>query len=333
MTELFLGIDGGQSHTEAFVADAKGRVLGRGRGGPSNHAEQPGGRERLAKAVGESVGAALSAAQMPLLEQISFSAAYCAMTGGAEFKEEIIGGLIRAEKLIVAHDAPAALAGGLGGKPGIVVIAGTGSVAYGENERGETAQIGGWGHLFGDEGSGYWIALQAIKRAIYWEDHGFRKLRRAASAVNPNKLENLALSYFNQNSLRALALAVYGEQISRDELAGFAHSVHQAALGGESGAQKIIREGGNALFSLALMTARRLRLSAPQIVCVGGVFQGALTRAEFANLRVRLWPQAEIVEPVLPPPAGALLLAYRAQGRECDEKVIANLKAGSAEAQ
>ncbi len=332
MTEIFLGIDGGQSHTEAFIADARGRILGRGRGGPSNHAEQPGGRERLAKAVSESVGAALSVAQMPCLEKVIFSAAYCAMTGGADFKEEIIGGSIRAEKLIVAHDAPAALAGGLGGKPGIVIIAGTGSVAYGENERGETAQIGGWGHLLGDEGSGYWMALQAIKRAIYWEDYGFRK-RRAEPVVKPNNLENLALNYFNRSSLRALALAVYGEEISRDELAGFARAVHQAAMEGESGAQKIIREGAGALFTLALMAARRLRMPAPQMVGAGGVFRGALTQSEFANLRVRLWPQAQFAAPLLPPTAGALLLAYRAQGREIDDKVLANLKAGSAQAQ
>ena len=99
MEELYLGVDGGQSRTEAVVADRDGRVLGRGRGGPSNHADQPGGRERLRRAVVESVGSALRAAGGRSIGDTEFAGAHCAMTGGADFKEEVVTSILRARHL------------------------------------------------------------------------------------------------------------------------------------------------------------------------------------------------------------------------------------------
>ena len=211
-------------------------------------------------------------------------------------------------------------ADGLIGQPGIVVIAGTGSVAYGENERGETAQAGGWGHLFGDEGSAFWLALQGIKRAIQWQDRAYGR------KSGPNRMAELALTHFGCHTLRELAIAVYGEQIGRDELAGFAAVIHEAALNGESEAQKILREGVDALFALAAMTARRLRWREARLVCLGGVFRGALTRSGFANRCQRWWPEAKIIAPRFDPARGALLLAYKQAGILLEENVLTNLE-------
>ena len=321
MAEIFLGIDGGQSHTEAVVADAAGHILGRGRGGPSNHAEQPGGRERLLRAVSDSVANALSSAGLPAIAEVEFVAAHCAMSGGAEYKTEVISRVLRAKQLEVGHDAPAALWGATGGRPGIVVIAGTGSVAYGENKRGESAQTGGWGHLLGDEGSGYWLALEAIKRAIagYESNAGRRK-------ILPNQLEQLALEHFAQSGLRSLALAIYGEQFSRDEVAAFAQVVQEAAMQGCREAQKIVSQGCATLFNLALITARKIHVRQTLLVCVGGVFRGEPARAAFMGLCKRGWPEASLEQPRFGPSAGALLLAYRAAGRLIDGEVLTNLE-------
>jgi N-acetylglucosamine kinase-like BadF-type ATPase len=200
----------------------------------------------------------------------------------------------------------------------VVVIAGTGSVAYGENERGETAQTGGWGHLLGDEGSGYWLAMEAVKRAVRLSDE-----RRKST---PNPLEKLALEHFQAAHLRALALALYGEKFSRDEIAAFARVVQDAAAGGCLEAERVVRRGGAALFKLAATTARKLRMRRALLACVGGVFRGAAARAEFAGLCARRWPEAELVQPRFDPAAGALLLAYRAAGRVIDDKVLTNLE-------
>ena len=98
-SKIFLGIDGGQSHTEAIIADENGIILGRGLGGASNHAEIPGGRERLENAIINAVGEALKNAKLPPIEEMIFASAHCGMTGGAIYKEEIIGAIFKAEKL------------------------------------------------------------------------------------------------------------------------------------------------------------------------------------------------------------------------------------------
>lgn len=312
---LYIGIDGGQSHTEAVVADAVGNILGRGRGGPSNHADQPGGPERLRRAVEESVGHALSEAGGP--GGAEFLAAYCAMTGGADDKEAIIGSVLRARFLAVGHDAPAALAGAMGGGPGVVVIAGTGAVAYGERADGRALRVGGWGFLFGDEGSGFWVAAEGVRRAM----------RAVDGLAQPTELVKLAPEYFSVPDLANLASAVYREKISRDHLASFAVEVHRAAVGGDAVAKEIISEGGSFLARLAATTVRRLDVPPGEmdIACVGGMFKGELMREVFAAALEGLLGEIRIVQPRFDPAVGALLLAYRLAGRELTGSLLSNL--------
>src|SRR5215471_15972764 len=128
----FLGVDGGQSQTTALVADSQGRILGRGGASASNHTREPGGRERLAQSVNQSVEAALRSAGLLKKKAVAdfrFASAHLAMAGEAEYKEAVIHGLLHSERLIVGHDAHGALAGALAGREGVVVLAGTGSVA------------------------------------------------------------------------------------------------------------------------------------------------------------------------------------------------------------
>jgi N-acetylglucosamine kinase-like BadF-type ATPase len=99
------------------------------------------------------------------------------MTGGADFKEEIIGEIVKAEHFIVGHDAPTALFGATAGKPGIVVIAGTGSVVYGENERGRNRQNRRFGLFVQRRRQRFWLALQTIRLAIKEQD-GLIRVRR-----------------------------------------------------------------------------------------------------------------------------------------------------------
>src|SRR5579859_5681142 len=166
---LFLGVDGGQSSTEALIGDEAGRVLGTGLGGPCNHVGAAEGREKLARAVGESV--ALAAKQAGLdASQMQFEAACFGMSGGSEDKQAILAEILQARKLVVTHDALIALSGATGGEPGVVTIAGTGSIAFGRNAAGETARAGGWGYLFGDDGGGYDIVRQAVRAALRFEE-------------------------------------------------------------------------------------------------------------------------------------------------------------------
>ncbi len=316
-SKIFLGVDGGQSHTEAVVADENGNVLASGFGGASNHAEHPGGRERLRNAILNSVGEALKNANLPPIEKTIFSAAHFGMTGGADYKEKIIGEMVHAEHLIVGHDAPTALFGATAGEPGIVVIAGTGSVIYGENKRGETTKIGGLGYLFSDEGSGFWLALQTIRLAIKEQD----------GMLEPSGLEQLVLNFFGRVKIRELTNDFYNAKITRDDLAGFAKAAHEAAVAGNVIIRDQIKFGANVLVKSVRSAAKRLNFDGEfPVAGVGGMFQGELMRKYFQGILEKKLPNAIFVNPRFNPAIGALLLAYKQAKIEINETLLANLE-------
>jgi N-acetylglucosamine kinase-like BadF-type ATPase len=313
---MFLGVDGGQSHTEAVVADEFGNILGFGLGGASNHAEIPGGKARLRNAVIDSVSEALRITKDEL-RITKFKSAHFGMTGGADYKEEIIREIIDAEILKVGHDAPTALASGTGGKCGIVVISGTGSVIYGENEKSEKARAGGLGYLFSDEGSGFWLAVQTIRLAIKEQD----------GVIENAGLERLVLDYFKVEKIRDLTTPFYNGKVSRDEIAGFARTVHDAALNGNEVLQAQIQFGANCLVENVASVANRLQfVDKFDVVGVGGMFLGEMMRKFFAEILAEKLPDANFIKPRFKPAIGALLLAYRSAKIELSEQLLKNLE-------
>lgn len=316
-TKIFLGVDGGQSHTEAVIGDEYGNILGRGLGGASNHAEIPGGRERLENAILDSVGAALKKANLPPIGATIFAAAHCGMTGGADYKREIIGAIIKSDNLIVGHDAPTALYGATAGTPGIVVISGTGSVVYGENEAGETTQIGGLGFLFSDEGSGFWLAAQTIRLAIKEQD----------GLIKDSGLQKLVSDFFKVSKILELTTAFYNEKVSRDEIAALAKIAHEAAENGNQILQNQIRFGAEILVESVKSAAGKLNF--PQIfvvAAVGGMFQGALMKKYFAESLNKNLPDVKLVEPAFGAAIGALLIAYHQANIEINKTLLSNLE-------
>jgi N-acetylglucosamine kinase-like BadF-type ATPase len=316
-SKIYLGVDGGQSHTEAVIGDGYGNILGCGFGGASNHAEVPGGRMRLRNAIIDSVSTALKKANLPPISETIFASARFGMTGGADYKREIIGEIINAEHLKVGHDAPTALYGATAGKPGIVVISGTGSVVYGENERDETAQIGGLGFLFSDEGSGFWLAAQTIRLAIKEQDN----------LIENSGVEKLVTDFFKVEKIRDLTTAFYNEKVSRDEIAALAKAAHDAAENGNELLRKQIRRGAEILVESVKSATNRLQFTNDfPVASVGGMFRGALLKNYFAKLLSEKVPNAKFVEPVFGPAIGALLLAYRQASLEITEQFLANLE-------
>jgi N-acetylglucosamine kinase-like BadF-type ATPase len=319
--QLFLGVDGGQSHTEAVVADASGVVLGRGHGGPSNHVEAPGGRERLERAITASVGGALAAAGLGPLSLARFAAAHFAMTGEADFKHEIIATIVHADHLDVAHDTPAALAGATAGGAGIVVIAGTGCVAYGENARGQTCRCGGFGFVFGDEGGAFGLARDALRACMRALDHG--------EPLTP--LMRTLTARFDVEDLRLMPMRFYNAKLTRDEVAAAARDVLAAASSGDALAMTAVEAGVASLVDLAQSVARTLDMPSPDVRRVGGLFSNPLWRASFDEQLARALPGATPGAPRLGPPEGAVMLALRAGGVTLSPGVVQALE-GSCEA-
>lgn len=314
---VFLGVDGGQSHTEAIIADGRGNVLGRGTGGASNHAEIPGGRERLVNAVKDSVGAALKSADLPPVDEIIFRSAHCGMTGGAIYKEEIIGAIVKAQDFSVGHDAPTALFGATAGRPGVVVIAGTGSVVFGVSETSETARAGGLGYLFSDEGSGFWLAAQMIRLAIKEQDN----------LLESRGILSLVLDFFKRTEIRQITDDFYNGKVSRDEIASLAKQAHEAAAAGNQAIREQIFYGAGVLTESVNSVACRLKFQSNfPVAGVGGMFRAPLMNEYFKNSLAETVPQAEFVKPRFGPAIGALLLAFRQARIEISEDLLNNLE-------
>jgi N-acetylglucosamine kinase-like BadF-type ATPase len=327
--EYYLGIDGGQSHTTAVIANAEGFIVGRGVSGPSNHTREAGGRERLERAVSESVSDALRVAELMergFVGDFHFHSAHLALTGEPEDKTEVIEQLLNAEHLIIGHDAPGALAGALAGQNGVIVLAGTGSVAYGEVQISPNnlrqARVGGNGYMFGDEGSGFWLGKEALRLAIYGEDR-----EREPS----NVLKTALLTYFKRDSLKAIAEDFYAGFISRDQLASFTMRLDRLARQGEEVSLNLLNQAAVELAQLAEATVNKLGATRRRIPVSygGGVFKSKLLLRQFKAAVKQLLPKAPIVAPHFGPESGALLLAYRNAGKKISKQLLKNLNHGN----
>lgn len=297
---LFLGVDGGQSSTRAIVGDEKGRVIGFGRGGPSNHSDQPGAEERLRSAVCDSV----SEAVRPLgcsLQTTRFDAAYFGMTGGPQGKLEPIRRWINSKQLQVEQDTCSAWAGALEMKPGVVTLAGTGSVVFACDENGRSITVGGFGYVFGDEGSAFGLSRAALVSALAAEQ-GWKDEAKA--------LRSALLDWFQVASADEIRHRFYAGQISRDRFASFAQKL--LLLSAEDPeAEKIVTEAAAALARLALRAHQVLPLNRSLFSGTGGALTAPPVWDRFAGEIQKKLPSAEIQRPRWPPVVGALLLAYR----------------------
>lgn len=315
---LFLGIDGGQSHTEAVIADEKGNILGTGFGGALDHGNLPEGRTRLKNAIVESVNDALQKAGLSNIENTKFVSAHCGLTGGADYKDEIVREIIDAENLVVTHDALTALFGATGGKAGIVVIAGTGSIVFGIDERGKTARAGGLGYIFSDEGSGFWLALETIKLAVKEQD----------GVIADHDLQNSVLDFFKVGAIRELTNDFYNGKISRDKIANFAKTISGQAENGNVFLENLIKFGADCLVENVKGAAKNLEFENGTftVSAVGGMFRGALMKRFFIEILNEKIENAEFCEPKFPPPIGALFLAYQNSNIELNEQMLSNLE-------
>src|SRR6202521_4901153 len=191
-----LGIDAGGTKTVCLLADAQGAVVSEGRGPGANlHAA---GELAVEKVLHEVMETAIG-------DRDISPAAICLGVAGVDRADEartvgaIMRRIARHSRVLVVNDALIALVAGAGDAPGILLNAGTGSIAYGRNATGEAARAGGWGHMIGDEGSGYWIGREALAAVM-----------RAADGRGPEtRLTAELLEHFNIDDTSRLPRIVY----------------------------------------------------------------------------------------------------------------------------
>ena len=318
---LFLGLDGGQSHTRVIIAGATGQILARGSAGPANCGAVAAGRERLIQAVTEAVGQALAEVGRRLATT-RFTAACCGFSGGPDGKRDLLAELLPADYLEVVTDAQIALWGATGGEPGIVVIAGTGAIAFGQNTQGETARAGGWGYIFGDEGGAFGIAREALRAA----------LRQEEGWGSPTLMHKLLLEECAAGSANELMHRFYTDEFPKDKFAALAPLVGKAAAKGDASARQILVKAAHHLASLASAVQGQLFQGEPAVPVapVGGVFQDSLVASEFAKALESPTDSGRqttlVTKPKFEPVAGALRRALLLAGIDFGQTSTANLK-------
>jgi N-acetylglucosamine kinase-like BadF-type ATPase len=314
-----VGVDGGGSKTACRVAGADGTLLGEASAGPSNY--QTVGEAGTLAALAEATAGAVAAAARPLravglclaLAGVDRPADLAAMQRVAvALLDRPAPGLawdVSPERVEIVNDAVAALVGGTGRTAGVVCVAGTGSIAFGMNRAGARARAGGWGHLLGDEGSGYAIGLAAL-----------RAVARAADGRGPaTALTDLVLARCHLDDPSGLIGLVYGGWQPAD-VAGFAPVVGAAAAAGDAVAGGILAEAAAELALAVATVARSLGFLDPdgfrfEVVAAGGSWSGlpGLQERFAAALRGEA-TGATVIAPRRSPVEGAVLLARRAAG-------------------
>jgi len=267
---IILGVDGGGSKTAALAAslDADGRlqVLGRGRGGPSN-LRLAGSRQALAS-LDKAVDEALAGAN---LEGQTFDCAVLALAGAAyaDVREEVGRWAQRrslSADLVVVHDAEPILASCIDEGRGIALILGTGSVAVGVNRGGLKVTLGGWGHWFGDKGSGYHLGRQALSA-----------IAEASDGIGPETaITRFVMERLGVTDPRQILRVMSELGDLRQEVAALAPVVQSAAAMQDEVAQDIVHSAISEAAKLVTALVERLGFSEPYPLAVaGGVVCGS----------------------------------------------------------
>jgi N-acetylglucosamine kinase len=290
-----IGIDAGGTKTVGLLADETGQVLAEARGGGANL--QTHGELEVEKVFDQIID--------ELAEGRTIAAVGLGIAGvDRPHDEAVIRGILRRlghrETARVVNDAAIALVAGAPAGIGIVVLAGTGSIAYGADAKGHTARSGGYGFLLADEGSGYWLGHQALRAAVRASDG-----RGPATRIVPIVFEALEVS-----SVGELVPRVYEKGLPKHRIAALAGVVQRARDEGDEVAAVLIDAGARELALAARAVARQLELGDGPfpVVLAGGAFKACPSLVEPLVKHLDL-PGARPSLLTLEPARGAVSLA------------------------
>ncbi len=305
--EILLAIDGGGSRTRCLAITRAGHTLGTGESGPSNHLLVDLAIVRAS--LEEAINAALAQARLKRDDVACISAGLAGVdydgSGAAEMEELFCEmGFARA---VINGDMAIAYAGALGGVPGVLALAGTGSVILGIDANGRRVKIGGWGPVYGDEGSAYRIAQHALTSAARAYDG-----RGPQTALLPAVTQALGLNDFRETVTR-----IYSKNMEPREIATLSRVVYETAEAGDEVARNIFTEAGENLAEGVAAALRQLGLTGerPVVSYQGSVLTTcALVQERFSETLRRQFPDVSIQPPRATPMLGAYLLGCEALG-------------------
>ncbi|MBV9344799.1 MAG: N-acetylglucosamine kinase [Gammaproteobacteria bacterium] len=318
----FLGVDGGGSKTAFVLIDEQGHVLARHTEGSAYYLEI--GLGGLRALLTRGIGA--------VLRQASVSEPHYAFLGLPAYGEDsraqkeldsAAWGALPGRRYHCGNDMVCGWAGALACQDGINIVAGTGSIAYGEYA-GQQARAGGWGELIGDEGSAYWLAREGL--TLFG--------RMSDGRASCGALHTLVRQHFSLTHDLDLCGAIYNQPVSaRSQLAELARLVVQAAEAGDAAARALLTRGAEELVAAIGAVRRSLKVPDGQSIPVsysGSLFQvrefllQPFTRALAAS------GAYELIPPRLPPAVGAALYAMKLSRRPIGPALLETLARESA---
>jgi N-acetylglucosamine kinase-like BadF-type ATPase len=257
-----LGLDAGGTKTVCILADADGRIISVAKRGGANL--QASGELEVEKVLHDVMEEAMGDREIA-------PAAICLGIAGVDRPSDadVIRSIMRRigykARILVVNDALVALEAGAPGLPGVVIISGTGSIAYGRNANGQAARSGGWGYVLGDEGSGYWIGRAALRAVLHAADERGPK----------TALTSLVLEHYGVSQPQELIHEIYQTNLKPAAIGALASCVYRAFGEEDAVAVGILQDAVHELESAAMSVARRLNLVGTTFpfILSGGIFR------------------------------------------------------------
>jgi len=316
---IFLAVESGGTKTIASIFSDEGELLGYSIGGPSSHhvVGITRSKDTLKAVISECVASA--GLKDYVFEIGCFGMASLDTPKDFEIISEIVRSMNIVKNPIIVGDHITAYYTVTGGRPGIVVIAGTGSIGYGRIKDGVEARAGGWEWLVSDEGSAYDIARKALVYAV----RSYDGLEEEKTSLLDKFMKHLKASSFEE-----FIQKLY-EDPGKHRIASLAPIVASAAYEGDKVARKILRTAGKELGLLAFSVAKKLGVENDPIVvgCLGGVFRaGPIIFNSFKKFIRNKMPNAIIMKPAFSAIEGAIFLCLREAGIELSEDLMKKIR-------
>jgi glucosamine kinase len=297
-----LGIDGGGSNLRIVLTDERLNIHQQGQGGSAN--PNVVGREASGEAIRTVIHEILAAANLSpdQIVGVGIGIAGASQAGFKDWLQQVLADVIPDVPLAISSDFEIALVGAHGKRLGVLVLAGTGSLAYGVNSKGDTALVGGWGYWLGDEGGGYWLGMEGLLAA----------LRMADGRGTNTSLAQPIFDLFQLEQPRDIVLWLYQANTSRvRQIAELAPLVLEHVAGGDAVAKDIVTRGARELALAVRAVLHRLQMESLPIA-----FTGSLLSAPnpLSDMLCGLLGLPAIPANRYPPAVGAALLALNMLG-------------------
>lgn len=307
-----VGIDGGGTKTKGYISDNNGNILASATGMSSNYLSAG---ETVAKESLNDVITTLCNNSNTTLDEIEIISLGLAGAGRAKDRE-IIKNIIKEiginGHIIINDDAYISLIGAHGKRKGIITVSGTGSISLGLNSSGEKHRTGGWGHILGDEGSGYYFAREGLMAIVKSYDGRGRS----------TKIQDKILNYLKLPSIDELIQYVYNNRDSKDKLSCLSKLVIEAAEENDEIAVQIIKKGIYELIEMTTVLTNKLD-EPLDVALAGGTFENSkYMREMFIRELSKTNSELRVIDNKFNSGIGAVMVGWHYLGIDVDESTL-----------